>query len=214
MLGSVGLLLLYSTRTSYLWIIALILGALFTAAGIGLLMWNRRRNRTITVNADESGLHWTLPGGRRGVCDHFIPWEHARAFYLVGYLNEGAEQQWAVTLDAPGASLSWEISPMLTAESLAASDQLGALILARTGLPLHDLTATAQKLMVEPWRRHYPQTQEALRAFIPEVATLYAALPPTTWWREARPAAYIMSLAVLVSVVLYGMALVVQHFSH
>ncbi len=196
-----------------LWIIALIAGGACTATGIGLLVWNRRRNRTISVNADESGLRWNLPGGRRGDRYRFIPWEHVRAFYLVGYLNEDAEQQWAVTLDAPGASLSWEISPTLKAKSLAASDQLGALILARTGVPLRDLTAAAQKLMVAPWQRHYPQMQEALRASIPEVATLYAALPPTTRWREARQVTYIMSLAILVCAVLYGIALVVQHVS-
>lgn len=47
-----------------------------------------------------------------------------------------------------------------------------------------------------------PEDMERVRRF-----------PPTTWWRETRPAAYIMSLAILVSVVLYGIALVVQHVS-
>ncbi|HEX8035964.1 MAG TPA: hypothetical protein VF510_19060 [Ktedonobacterales bacterium] len=211
LIGSIGILVFYLSRTDYLWIIIAISGVLLTAPGIILLVWMKRRNRGITVNADETGLHWTLPGWRQDI--RSLQWQHAQAFYLVGYLNEDAQQQWAVTLDAPGVSLSWDVAPHFKEESIAASDQLSALILARTGLPLLDLTATAQKLMIEPWQRHYAQTQEGLRSLIPEAERFYTGIPPTTWWREARPAAYIILLSIIVTGVLYDLALGVQFFS-
>lgn len=198
--GSVAILLFYLSQPGYLWIIVGIPGVLYTALGSIFLVWVGQRNRGITVTADEIGLHWTLPGWRQGA--RSLLWEHAQAFYLVGHLNDDAQQQWAVTLDAPGVSLSWDVAPHFKEESIAASDQLGALILARTGLPLLDLTATAQKLMIEPWNRRYSQTRELLRTLIPEGETLYAAIPPTTWWREARPAAYIISLSILMTAAL------------
>jgi hypothetical protein len=145
-----------------------------------------RMTRGFAVFADEWGLRWSKPSWRKRA--RSMAWEHAQAFYLVGYMGRDyGEQRWTVILDAPGVSLSWDVAPHVKAESIEASDQLSALIRARTGLPLLDLTLTAHKLMIEPWQRDYVQTQEALRNLIPEVEEFYAAIPPTTWWREQPP---------------------------
>lgn len=84
-LGAIGVLVFYGSKTGYLWVGIMIGGILCTAIGGILLIWAGRRRRGITVTADTFGLQWVPPG--RGHRVRSMAWNQARAFYLVSYLD-------------------------------------------------------------------------------------------------------------------------------
>ncbi|HLZ23979.1 MAG TPA: hypothetical protein VKQ30_17845 [Ktedonobacterales bacterium] len=123
--------------------------------GVVLLRIARRVKTSPTVSAEEIGLRWTPAG--RDAAEVQIRWRDARSFFLIQYsdTNTGVVRHVAFVLDAPDVTLIWDERTTNKPEVLGISDSLCALILARTGLPLRDLTGIAGKLASPRWEPAY-----------------------------------------------------------
>ena len=92
--------------------------------------------RLFSVTADDWGLQWREPGRRKRKS---IPWHEAQAFILLRH-HMGTEyaRESAFALVGRAATLTWLVKPT---EVYGAHEQLAELIVARTKLPLRDITA-------------------------------------------------------------------------
>jgi hypothetical protein len=95
--------------------------------------------RLFSVTADDSGLQWREPGRRKRKS---IPWHEARAFILLRH-HVGTEyaRESAFALVGREATLAWLVKPT---EVYGAHEQLAGLIVARTTLPLRDITGDVE----------------------------------------------------------------------
>ena len=95
--------------------------------------------RLFSVTADDWGLQWREPGRRKRKS---IPWHEAQAFILLRH-HMGTEyaRESAFALVGRAATLTWLVKPT---EVYGAHEQLAELIVARTKLPLRDITADVE----------------------------------------------------------------------
>jgi len=145
-LGLLGLALLTLISPTAPDSIAQIVGWLVVGGGAvgivgGALLSYRyyRLSQPIVVEANDWGLCWRAPG-RRG--RKSIPWHEAQAFLLLRH-HVGTEyaRESAFALVGRGATLAWLVKPT---EVYGAHERLARLIVARTKLPLRDITTDVE----------------------------------------------------------------------
>ena len=188
---------------------------LLICAGLGMLlsMWGISyltsafflRSRII-VAADEWGLRWMRPGWRKRECR--IAWLEARSFSMIAHhgalvdlmLSPLSFQRVAFVLDSPAATLAWDIARGDNEEAVQRSDQLAALIVARTHLPLRDLSVAATKVTTQRWRKQFAEVRSV---FIGEGQTS-ALWPEMPHFLTSRKIALMLLGAALIPLVLFS----------
>jgi hypothetical protein len=189
-----------------------VIGVAAIVFGAILLCIARHARRPLTVSADEQGLRWTSPG--RGAEEVQIRWSEARSFFLVQYIETvpGIHRHVAFVLDAPDTTLIWDERTTNKPEALGVSDALCALILARTNLPLRDLTGIAVKLASPRWKPAYANLPTAFWQPLPGDDPTAPILPvPTTRWKLTRPALYVAIPMLLIIAVLSAVGFILPH---
>jgi hypothetical protein len=180
--------------------------------GIVLLRIAKHIRRPLIVSADDIGLRWTPPG--RGAAEAHIRWSEACSFFLVQYIETvaGIYRHIAFVLDAPDTTLIWDERTTNKPEILGVSDSLCALILARTGLPLRDLTGIAVRLTSPRWKPAYASLPEAFWQALPGDDPTLPTLPiPTTRWKVSRPALYVALPMLLLLAALSAVGFILPH---
>lgn len=172
--------------------IFVITGGVAVLVGFVLLHYARQLRRPVTVLADENGLRWVGPG--RHVAEQRLDWHDARAFFVIQYSDTeaGASRHVAFVLDSLDNVLVWDEWFDNKPDMLGASDSLCAVILARTELPLYDLSDLAAKLSAPRWKPAYAALFDILHQLPPESDPLLPGLPtPITLWHLLRPAIFL-----------------------
>ncbi|HEV2460284.1 MAG TPA: hypothetical protein VGS80_18150, partial [Ktedonobacterales bacterium] len=117
--------------------------------------WRMRCPQVVT--ADELGLHWMRFYPRRR--EVHLPWSEISSFFTVAYLS-GLATSWAFVVNGSNASLAWHVQLRAEDDILLASDQLSSIVLARTRLPLLDLSKAAELAGTSRTERRYKEAVE------------------------------------------------------
>jgi hypothetical protein len=114
---------------------------ILTLTGSALLLYRfYRLTRPLIIEADDWGLRWRQPEKRR--VSKSIPWHEAQAFVLLRH-HVGTEyaRESAFALVGRETTLAWLVKPT---EVYGAHKRLAGLIVARTKLPLRDITGDVE----------------------------------------------------------------------
>ncbi len=120
-----------------------------------------------SVSVDDWSIRWRKPGSRQR--EGMMPWHDVCAFVVVretaksNKIGKAASKSTYMLL-AQDTTFAWEVWPRARAAVHAANDQLIRIIVARTKLPLRDLTAATQKAKESATAEEIRDTMESLRS--------------------------------------------------
>jgi hypothetical protein len=185
----------------------LVIGAGCGAFGTGTSAWGvafarqaRSLRRPFRIEADELGLRWTrtYPGKRQ----YQVPWDEMRSIFIISYLR-GLRTHYALVVDAHDVALAWEVRAGDSDARLADSDRLTWLVLARTKLPLLDLSKAAELVTTQRWKRSYADAAGIFRSPAPSGPPLWPEMPRPVSRRKLVAATAVCFLPLLLLPLLY-----------
>ncbi|HEU5439018.1 MAG TPA: hypothetical protein VFU88_06990 [Ktedonobacterales bacterium] len=178
-----------------------VFGAGTSAWGVAFARQARSLRRPFRIEADELGLRWTrtYPGKRQNQ----VPWGEMRSIFIISYLR-GLRTHYALVVDARSATLAWEVRAGDSDARLADSDRLTRLVLARTKLPLLDLSKAAELITTQRWKRSYADAAGIFKSPAPSGPPLWPEMPRPVSRRKLVAAVAACFLPLLLLPILYG----------
>jgi hypothetical protein len=110
----------------------------FIGSLVAMVILLQRKKGRLTIIADAAGLHW-----HRYPQEPFtvVPWDAVRSFFRVGHQSRYNGTYVYFLVDAGEARLGWQILTNSKDDEYAELEQLGRIIVARSGKPLRNPSA-------------------------------------------------------------------------